>query len=571
MIARSRDGVPNAASLLTRHFFNALFDFGVFTQAGADAFVRVIIGLISLLLALGFLLVYMYAKKYAALFAASTGEPYAQALLADTTLAIALPMWIVALVTVLVSHSLFPDETDFRVLIPLPIGRGLVFGAKLLALALFAGVFTLASHVAITPLVMLISAGRWAANPPVLSVLAFWVVSVGGAGFALLVVTAIQGLLITCIPRGHVHLASAVMRSAMLGVLVLALPFVMALPTQSSRLAQHSTLLLLAPPAWFMGVERVLLGHRDAYFIQLAQLAGVAFVFAAVIACGSYISLYRRFDRVMLRSLGVSRRSALCRRAASPARAAVRDFTAATLRRSALHHGVVVGLSACGVALALNILFRNGVLTWLGGSEVAHREILGAVAGMPFPLIIVLGIAAKASLALPIEPRANWVFRVTERDAIRADQLRAAERVFTLFAALIPVALTLPIQWMVAGPRAIVASAMTGVFGLLWVEALLRDWRRIPFTCAYMPGKRSVAQSSLTGLGLFVIVSTIGGALETASLRGPSPAPGVVIVAALFVLVVFLRRRRRLKWREVPLAFDDDLPSDVQVFRLSGD
>jgi len=582
MIARLRPGVPNAAAasawsgrpagLLTRHFFHALFDFGVFTQEGADAFVRVIIGMISLLISLGLLLVYMYAKKYAALFAAATGEPYARALLADTTLAIALPMWIVALVTVLVSHSLFPDETDFRVLMPLPIGRGLVFGAKLLALALFAGLFTVTTHVAITPLVMLISAGRWAIDAPPLGVLAFWVVSVTASAFALLTVVAMNGLLITCTPRTHVRAASAAMRSAMLGALVLVLPVVMALPTQSLRLAQHSRLLLLAPPAWFMGVERLLLGHRDAYFFQLAQLAGLASVAAASLAFGSYVILYRRFDRVMLHAFRVSRRRTRRWPAArNPARAAVRDFTAATLRRSALHQGVVIGLAACGVALAMNSLLRNGMVTWLRGFEVPRREILGAMTWMPFPLIVVLGIAARASLALPIEPKANWVFRMTERDAFRADQLHAAERVITLFSALIPVALTLPIQWMVAGPRAIVASAMTGVFGFLWVEALLRDWRRIPFTCSYMPGKHSVAQSVLLGLGVFVMVSTIGGALEMATLRGRSQAPGLVIVAVLSVLVLALRRWRRMKWRETPLAFDDELPSDVQRFRLSGD
>ena len=268
----------------------------------------------------------------------------------------------------------------------------------------------------------------------------------------------------------------------------------------------------------------MLLGHRDAYFLQLARLAAIAFISAAVIAIGSYVILYRRFDRVMLHSFEVSRRRA--RRwpvAGNPARAAVRDFTAATLRRSALHQGVVIGLSACGVALAMNSLLRNGMVTWLRGFEVSHREILGAIAGMPFPLIVVMGIAARASLALPVEPKANWVFRVTERDTIRADELHAAERVITLFAAIIPVALTLPIQWMVAGPRAIVASAMTGVFGFLWVEALL--------TCSYMPGKHSVAQSSLIGLSVFLIVSTIGSALETASLLESLSTPDLVIVA----------------------------------------
>jgi hypothetical protein len=185
-------------------------------------------------------------------------------------------------------------------------------------------------------------------------------------------------------------------------------------------------------------------------------------------------------------------------------------------------------------------------------------------------LIVVLGIAARASLALPIEPKANWVFRMTERDAARVDQLHAAERVITLFAVVIPVALTLPIQWVVAGPRAIVASAMTGAFGFLWAEALLRDWRRIPFTCCYMPGKHTVAQSVLIGLSVFLVVSTIGGAIETATLRGPSSTPGLVTVAVLSAVTLALRRRRRRKWREMPLVFDDELPSDVQLLRLSG-
>ena len=65
-------------------------------------------------------------------------------------------------VTVLVGHALFPDETDFRVLMALPLTERLIFGTKLLALALFAGLFIVAAHVALTPLFLLISMGRWA-------------------------------------------------------------------------------------------------------------------------------------------------------------------------------------------------------------------------------------------------------------------------------------------------------------------------------------------------------------------------------------------------------------------------
>ena len=113
-------------------------------------------------------------------------------------------MWMVAVVTVLVSHSLFPDETDYRVLMPLPVDRRLIFGSKLLALALFAGLFTGTTHLAIAPLVLLISAGRWAADPMPLAVLGFFAVSIPASLCALLAVVAVIGAVISCIPRRQV-------------------------------------------------------------------------------------------------------------------------------------------------------------------------------------------------------------------------------------------------------------------------------------------------------------------------------------------------------------------------------
>ena len=63
MISRLCASVRRA--LLTRHFFHSLFDFGIFSQEGADSFVRVIIGLFSVILSLGFLLVRVYAGNTA--------------------------------------------------------------------------------------------------------------------------------------------------------------------------------------------------------------------------------------------------------------------------------------------------------------------------------------------------------------------------------------------------------------------------------------------------------------------------------------------------------------------------
>jgi hypothetical protein len=301
-------------------------------------------------------------------------------------------------------------------------------------------------------------------------------------------------------------------------------------------------------------------------------VASVAFGAAGLVAFGCYAVLYRRFDRVMLRSFGVARPRRLFSQAfgRAPALEAIRAFTWATLRRSALHQGVMVGISACAAALALSMLLRSDVVPWIQGIRVAEpREIFETVGGMPFILIFILGIAARATLVLPVEPKANWVFRMTEAHAIRSDELRAAERVVIQFAAVLPVLLTCPLQWLVAGPRALATAMLTAGFGLLWAEILLHDWRRIPFACSYLPGKHTVAQAVIVGLGIFLIFGTIIGAIELTTLRSARPIGGVVFAVILILGATLVRRRRRRLWSATPLMFTDELPTDVQRFELN--
>src|SRR5262249_26033546 len=101
---------------LTRHFFGALFDLGFLSDEGTESFHRLVIGICAIFFSFGLLLVRVFMGQYSSLASLPTREPLTNALLAGQGFAMALPMWIVAFVTVLVSHALFPDETDFRVL-----------------------------------------------------------------------------------------------------------------------------------------------------------------------------------------------------------------------------------------------------------------------------------------------------------------------------------------------------------------------------------------------------------------------------------------------------------------------
>ena len=78
----------------------------------------------------GIVLTRIFIVKYQALAGGVSAERYRRTLLGDDLFIIAVPMLVAALVTLLVSDLLFPDDRDFRILGPLPVRRGVVFGAK---------------------------------------------------------------------------------------------------------------------------------------------------------------------------------------------------------------------------------------------------------------------------------------------------------------------------------------------------------------------------------------------------------------------------------------------------------
>jgi hypothetical protein len=443
---------------------------------------------------------------------------------------------------------------------PLPLRQPFVFGAKLLALFQFIGLFTAASLVALTPITLIIVGSRKAPAVPPIGVLAFWIVGAGACAFVVLAVIALNGLISMCLPKSRIHTATAAMRSAMLASLMLLLPAVLSLPADADRLARHSKWMYLAPPAWFLGIDRVLFGGADKYLRTLADIGITAFASAAAIAFISYALLYRRFDRVMLRSLQVSR-------GRRSWRGTIGDFTHATLRRSALHQGVLVGLSALGLTLGLNRFLDDNVIAWLHHLDTPSFDVVIAVMGVPWLLMFVIGLATRWAIAIPIDHRASWIFRITEDEATRARQLHAVTRLLRRTTVLFPLILMAPLEWALFGPRAIFALATNTACALFWVEILLRGWRRLPFTCTYMPGKQAVAQTTVVGIGALVLGVTLIGGLATGSAR--SPVFGLIVLGLLSFLTWAFRRARLALWNENPLEFDDEMPSAVEGLTLN--
>ena len=178
---------------------------------------------------------------------------------------------------------------------------------------------------------------------------------------------------------------------------------------------------------------------------------------------------------------------------------------------------------------------------------------------MPFFVMFVCGISIRAALALPMTHRANWIFRLTESDPRRREQMRAVNHLVTSYVVGFPVAASVPVLWLALGTAsAITAAVIITLVGLVFVHGVLLDWRRIPFTCSYLPGKRLAAYTVVLGFAAFALFTSFGALLVHLSMIKPSIS--LVIATILFASAWMLRRRRFAMWQETPLIFDDDLP-----------
>src|SRR5207249_10965362 len=116
---------------------------------------------------------------------------------------------------------------------------------------------------------------------------------------------------------------------------------------------------------------------------------------------------------------------------------------------------------------------------------------------------------------LPVELRANWIFRLNE-PGNRRIFLAAVER-FLLYGAVAPVAIvTLPVEAALLGAGMGCAVTILCLLpSLTLMELLLIQFDKIPFTSSYLPGQRPVIETLvLHGVGVTPYVSALHGLLN---------------------------------------------------------
>ena len=320
-----------------------------------------------------------------------------------------------------------------------------------------------------------------------------------------------------------------------------------------------------------MLAELTVAGERPDLIIGVS--AGAIVTVAAVCM---YLWSYRRHRRRLLESPTVE--SAIPRlrpvvlsdrMLPNPRELGVFAFVAKILARSREHRLVLTAFAALGLA----IIFESFVSLALGrsfrGFSVETPGLRQAVISAPLALSLFVLAGFRYLFRLPVELRANWVFRMAEPGNRRA-MLSGVEK-FLLYFGVLPVAvLTVPVEVGLLGPAiGFAASAECLMISLVLMEVLLIPFEKIPFTSSYLPGRRPLIETVVKyGVAVIAYVSVlsiiVSWCVETA---GWTLALATVLTASWWKA----RRVRMELQRMGRLEFEEEMEPAVQTLRIERD
>ncbi len=424
---------------------------------------------------------------------------------------------VAGIVVIVCWDAFFPDRTDCLVLAALPVSMRAVLAAKLTAVGSVFGLLTAGANAVpllVLPTLMATALGGTGLHRFFLAQL----VATAAAGlFVFAAAAAVQGVLINVLPYRWFRRASAWMQLAVLFALLAAFfasPGGVATPEGLANPANRWTITLI-PSFWFFGLAMAMLGTTIPAALWLAKLALCALGGAIVVAAVSYATGYARYVRRAIEDSGlepsVRRGDGLVRRlvdacvARTARERAILHFVWRTMTRSRTHRLIFAGYMS--VALVYLALGNIGLVEGRGLEKYFRPD--ASAGSIPLVLSFFALIGMRALFSVPVDLRANWIFRLTEEASPRP-VLSAVRKLMFVVAVLPVVLVALPAYSVLWGTGTGARfTAVVLLVLLLVLERLMRDFRKVPFTCSYLPGKSNLKFMFAIYAILFVLFATL--------------------------------------------------------------
>jgi predicted permease len=540
---------------LVRHFLARFFD----SELGATNadWQRVAIGMFAALVSLGLCVFQVYYHRFALLQVPDISTPalYQEAVRGDLLKLLAMVMGITALLTLVQWHSLFPTLRDCLALAGFPVSARQIFLAKFTALLLLFTAFSLSLNAPASGLFGTVISGGWQLNPSnAVLKLATLAATLGGCAFVFFTLLALQGLLLNIVPTRSFLRVSLIVQAVLFIAVMGAFPL----------LGRQPEAAWWWPPNWFRQLwESMVTG--PASLARPGLLAVSAPPLAAVLF---YLLSYHRYRRLLLetpparsggRFSGAGSRL-LESWIPDPREQAAFSFMWKTLARSHTHRLIL--LAYCGIAIGWVV---KGALD---SPPVTLRDegMYGLMSAfVPLGLATLTILALRYLFTLPVTLRANWMFQTADAEG-RAAWLGAVQR-FVIGFGIVPVYLaSLPATIVILGPlRALALTALGVLVSLLVFERLFREWRKLPFTCSYLPGKKPVWLLLFRWSAGMVYLAAVPPMILSAS---GDPASFLALCTLLAGIWWRWRSIRRREWDESTLIYEESHDDDLFALRL---
>lgn len=402
---------------------------------------------------------------------------------------------------------------------------------------------------------------------PIRSFFAYWVTMLAAGVFTFCCVLTLQGLTAQFLPRRWFLRASAWLQLAIFCLLISGY-FLQRSPVTVLLTGQDQPWLAWIPSYWFVGLYQQLAGSLHPAIAPFARRAWIGLAVAvsatALVYAASYFRTLRRIVEDPDVAPGIQSR--WLPRFGGALETAIVQFSIRSLLRSRRHR--MIFAFYLGVAFAFGVLFLNAPEDVSG--EIAGNAWAPLSAALLAATILLVGFwvaGVRTVFSLPLDLRANWIFRVMPFDA-GPGCCRGRRRALAVLSLAPALALSAALMSRWPWRPAAAHLAVLAFLGIAAAEFSFQGVQKIPFTCSYMPGKSNL--HVMFWIWIFLLISLITGTALNERLALQSSVGTACVLAALGIAALFaiLRNNRLARPRYAELRFEELPPEHLQSLGL---
>jgi hypothetical protein len=218
-----------------------------------------------------------------------------------------------------------------------------------------------------------------------------------------------------------------------------------------------------------------------------------------------------------------------------------------------------------GIGFAIVILFMR--------TPRARQELAADHAALLFSSFVIMCVwvvGTRVVFSMPLDLRANWIFRITEVRGVPAYLAAIRRPLFVL--AVAPVWLASALVFVSTWPWRPAAGHLIvlGLWGMILAYVCLQGYQKIPFTCSYLPGRSYFHMAFLAALGLLFLIGR-GVALERHALQNSTRCAAMIAILGVIAAAARWRTVALAKSEDAALQFEESAPAEVFVLGLYRD